>query len=88
MQQVRTKNHFSGIDITSFEEVVRNRHAYAREWKGRTGRDIVGYMCTYFPEEIVYAADMLPIRIISARKPVSEVDIHMSITNASEIAAS
>jgi benzoyl-CoA reductase subunit C len=31
-------------------------------WKSK-GKKIIGYTCLYVPEEIIYAADMLPIRI-------------------------
>lgn len=32
------------------------------DWKGRGGK-VIGYTCTYVPEEIVYAAGMFPLRI-------------------------
>ncbi|MFC2021305.1 2-hydroxyacyl-CoA dehydratase subunit D, partial [Chloroflexota bacterium] len=38
---------------------------YAKEWKKKTGGKVLGYFCHYFPEELVYAAGVLPIRVIS-----------------------
>lgn len=35
---------------------------YVSDWKGQ-GKKVVGYVCSYLPEEILYAADILPIRI-------------------------
>ena len=35
---------------------------YVAEWKGQ-GKKVVGYVCSYLPEEILFAADILPIRI-------------------------
>jgi len=33
-----------------------------QSWKER-GKKVVGFFCTYFPEEILYAADVLPYRV-------------------------
>ena len=64
--------------LRKFREVVESGHEYALRWKAETGRKVVGYFCTYFPEEIIYAAEMLPVRIVSDQKPSSIGDIHMS----------
>src|SRR4030042_6980680 len=52
-----------------FHEVRRNPHQYAQEWKQRTGRKIIGYFCSYTPEELIYAAGILPIRILGGHEP-------------------
>ena len=49
--------------MSSFKNWSDNRHDYAREWKKKTGGKVLGYFCTYLPEEILYAADVLPVRI-------------------------
>ncbi|MEW6669471.1 MAG: 2-hydroxyacyl-CoA dehydratase [Thermodesulfobacteriota bacterium] len=54
-----------------FKNQFENRHDYAREWKRKTGRKVVGYLCTYTPEEILYAADLLPVRILGGHEPQS-----------------
>ncbi|MEE9202549.1 MAG: 2-hydroxyacyl-CoA dehydratase [Dehalococcoidia bacterium] len=54
-----------------FQQAVANRHQYAREWKQRTGGRVAGYLCTYVPEEVFYAAGMLPVRIIGSHEPES-----------------
>jgi benzoyl-CoA reductase subunit C len=53
----------------TFREWIDSRHEYAKAWKGRTGKKIVGYFCTYVPEEILYAADILPVRILGSHEP-------------------
>ena len=53
------------------------RHNYAREWKERTGGKVVGYLCTYVPAEILYAANILPVRILGGHKPSSLVEPHI-----------
>ncbi|MEE9401359.1 MAG: hypothetical protein V3V32_05005, partial [Dehalococcoidia bacterium] len=52
--------------IERFQEVVANRHQYAQEWKQRKGGRAVGWICTYVPEEIIYASGMLPVRILGS----------------------
>lgn len=54
-----------------FQQAVAERHQYAREWKERTGGQVVGYLCTYVPEEIFHAAGMLPVRIMGSHEPES-----------------
>lgn len=49
--------------IEDFKRIYENRHEYARKWKEKNpDRKILGYMCTYMPEEILYAANVLPSR--------------------------
>ncbi|MFZ5632461.1 MAG: benzoyl-CoA reductase, bzd-type, subunit N [Bacillota bacterium] len=60
-----------------FEEWYRNRHQYAKEWKERTGGKVIGYFCTYVPEEIIYAAGMLPVRILGGHEPQDVTEPHI-----------
>ena len=39
-----------------------NRMKWAQEWK-KQGKKVIGLLCSYIPEEIIYAADMLPWRV-------------------------
>jgi benzoyl-CoA reductase subunit C len=51
------------------------------EWKTK-GKKIVGFICTQVPEEILYAADILPVRL---RAPdcadTTSADVYMSHLN-------
>ncbi|RLF10931.1 MAG: benzoyl-CoA reductase [Thermoprotei archaeon] len=50
--------------LAEFKDIVEKRHEYAKAWKERTNGKVVGYFCTYTPEEIFYAADnILPVRV-------------------------
>ncbi len=49
--------------MSKFRDWADNRHDYAKAWKQRTGGKVMGYFCTYMPEEILYAADILPVRV-------------------------
>ncbi|MFH1049463.1 MAG: benzoyl-CoA reductase, bzd-type, subunit N [bacterium] len=63
--------------ISKFREWNTNRHAYAQEWKNKTGGKVVGYFCTYVPEEILYAADILPVRILGGHEPQDLTETHI-----------
>lgn len=60
-----------------FQEWYKNRHDYAREWKEKTGGKVIGYFCTYVPEEIIYAAGMLPVRILGSHEPQDVTEPHI-----------
>ncbi len=55
----------------TFKEWYENRHDYARDLKRRTDCKVMGYFCTYTPEEILYAFDIVPVRILGAHDPQS-----------------
>ncbi|MBI4296866.1 MAG: 2-hydroxyacyl-CoA dehydratase [Chloroflexi bacterium] len=66
--------------MDAFREWYEKRHEYQQDYKKRTGKKIVGYFCTYEPEELFYAADILPVRILGGHKPaeamLSSAHIH------------
>ena len=61
-----------------FRSSISRRHDYARAWKEKTGRKVIGSFCTYIPEEIIYAAGMLPVRIIGESESQSITDEYCS----------
>lgn len=60
-----------------FKEILEKRHEYARDWKKRTGGQVLGYYEPYMPEEIVYAAGVLPVRLLSQHEPDDLTDRQM-----------
>ncbi len=60
-----------------FRDWYKNRHDYAKAWKERTGGKVMGYFCTYVPEEILYAADILPVRILGSHEPQDVTEPHI-----------
>ena len=52
-----------------FAKLLENHHQYARDWKARTGGKVVGYLCPYVAEEVIYAAGVLPVRLLSENEP-------------------
>ncbi len=55
MDQSRLLNDFDAVSGTLL-------NSYISEWKTQ-GKQVLGYNCSYFPEEIVHAAGILPFRI-------------------------
>ena len=63
--------------MEQFKEWYEKRHDYAREWKKKTGGKVIGYFCTYIPEEILYAAGVLPVRILGSHEPQDVTEPHI-----------
>jgi len=57
----------AGKIIEKFRHITENPHEYAKALKDK-GHLLAGYMCTHVPEEILYAAGFVPIRILSAHE--------------------
>ncbi len=52
-------------------------NSYVENWQ-KIGNKVVGYYCTYIPEELLYAADLLPFRIrATGNKDTEFGDIYM-----------
>jgi benzoyl-CoA reductase subunit C len=63
--------------IEMFQEWYENRHEYVKNWKKKKGGKVMGYFCTYVPEEILYAADILPVRILGSHEPQDVTEPHI-----------
>lgn len=55
--------------LQKFKDIFAQRHEYARKWKATHGGRVAGYFCIYVPEEMLYAANVLPVRVIGSREP-------------------
>ena len=63
--------------LQQISNIAARPYDYAREWKKRTGGRVFGYFCTYFPEELLHAAGILPMRILGDKENVSLADSHV-----------
>ena len=64
--------------IEDFKKIYENRHEYALDWKKKNpGRKVLGYMCTYMPEEILYAAGVLPVRVLGSHETQNVTEPHI-----------
>ena len=68
-------------ELTELASSVENDAV--KEWKSQ-GKKVVGYLCTLVPEEILYAADILPYRVRAAGcTDTTSGDVYMSRVNCS-----
>ena len=68
-------------ELTEISNQRENR--YVKEWKAQ-GKKVVGYVCSYLPEEILLAADILPYRITGIGvNDTSQADAYLSRVNCS-----
>ena len=65
------------VILERFKKAVMVPETYARGWKEKNQKDVVGYFCSYTPEEIIMAAGALPFRIFGGQKRISLADAHL-----------
>jgi benzoyl-CoA reductase subunit C len=69
--------------LKQFYDIAEDPIGYARNWKAETGSKIVGYFCSYVPEEIIWAAGALPYRILGSGGSTSRADSHLQAYSCS-----
>ncbi len=68
-------------ELTGISSQLENR--FVLEWK-KQGKKVLGYVCSYLPEEILYAADILPFRITGRGcTDTSQADSYLTRVNCS-----
>lgn len=73
------EENLAGAALQEISAVASKPYDYARAWKERTGGRVFGYFCTYFPEELLHAAGILPMRILGDKENVSLADAHVQV---------
>ncbi len=70
--------------LEELTEIATNLESQAlKAWKAE-GKKVVGYLCSYIPEEILYAADILPYRVrASGCTDTGTADVYFSSLNCS-----
>ncbi len=63
--------------MAPFREVLSDRHGWIGKYKQESGRKVAGYFCDYVPEEIIYAAGFVPVRITGGRGNVIAADKYL-----------
>jgi len=63
--------------FSKFFEWYDKRHDYARNWLAENGGEVVGCFCSYAPEEIIYAAGHLPVRMLGSHEPQDVTEPHI-----------
>ena len=62
--------------LSEFQDVYQNRHEVAKQWK-QTGRRVFGYYYSPVPEELMYAAGILPVQIIGSMEATPKADMYL-----------
>ena len=65
------------VNFTEFKNITTDPYVYCRKYKEEAGKKIVGYTCSYTPEEIIYAAGALPFRLFGTGEGIHRADIHL-----------
>lgn len=60
-----------------FHEIANNPYDQAGQWKRETSKKVIGYLCSYTPEEIIDAAGALPFRIFGSEVSIAHADGHL-----------
>ena len=50
--------------MEGFRQIVENRHEYAKKWKAAKQGRVCGLLSNMVPEEYLYAANVLPVRVL------------------------
>jgi bzd-type benzoyl-CoA reductase N subunit len=69
--------------LTQFHHIASDPIGYARHWKAETQARVMGYFCSYVPEEIIWAAGALPFRILGVGGTISKADQHLQAYSCS-----
>ncbi|HKZ95091.1 MAG TPA: 2-hydroxyacyl-CoA dehydratase family protein [Candidatus Bathyarchaeia archaeon] len=68
--------------LQPFRRILSNRHEAARQWKSRGG-GVVGWTCTYTPEEVIYASGALPVMVCGSLGETNLADAYMPSNSCS-----
>jgi bzd-type benzoyl-CoA reductase N subunit len=65
------------LGIDDLKNVVNSPYEYARRWKADSGKKVIGFFCSYTPEELITAADALPLRLFGSVENITHADAHL-----------
>ncbi|MFO8111525.1 MAG: 2-hydroxyacyl-CoA dehydratase family protein [Desulfosalsimonadaceae bacterium] len=63
--------------LEKFQTVSESPHVYAASAKEQTGKKILGFFCSYAPEELIQAAGAIPFRLFGAARDIELADSHL-----------
>ncbi len=63
-------------ELGNFSQAAAYPYEYAEKLKNQ-GKKIIGYFCSYTPEEIIHAAGFHPIRLFGTGQPAAAADRHL-----------
>jgi bzd-type benzoyl-CoA reductase N subunit len=63
--------------IAELRTIVDHPYSYLQKLKDQTGQKIVGTVCSYAPEELIFAAGALPVRLFGSDSGIHRADLHL-----------
>lgn len=63
--------------IAEFRTIIENPYSYLQKIKDENNKKIIGYVCSYAPEELIYAAGALPVRLFGSDSIIHRADLHL-----------
>lgn len=61
-----------------FKTLISAENKFIKEWK-RQNKRVLGYACSYTPEEIIYAGGLLPVRVLGSLEPSKLADVYLPV---------
>lgn len=68
--------------LSPFRDLLLSRHEVAKGWKTK-GKRVIGWSCTYTPEELIYAADALPVMVFGDVESTKPADVYLPVNTCS-----
>ncbi len=68
--------------LEPFRDSILTRHDAAKRWKTK-GKRVIGWSCSYTPEELIYAANILPVMVFGDVETTKLADIHLPVNACS-----
>jgi bzd-type benzoyl-CoA reductase N subunit len=65
------------IHLEEYRRAVSDPSDYIRQLKKASGKTIIGYTCSYTPEEVIMAAGAHPLRLFGTKEHISLADAHL-----------
>ncbi len=65
-----------------FRNLLLTRHERAKAWKTK-GKRVIGWSCSYTPEELVYAANVLPVMVFGDVESTKLADVYLPVNTCS-----
>ncbi len=63
--------------MQAFRDVAANPLAYGEQYRRTKDRPLMGYLCSYVPEELILAAGLHPFRLFGAKGSIHRADGHL-----------
>ena len=67
-------------------ETARDPLGQIKKYKDK-GRSVAGFLCSYVPEELVYASGMLPVRLLGRAANITQADKYLQTYCCSQVRA-